>query len=504
VDLVWLEDIIAAHLPDLFPGMEILQSHPFHVTRDADIAIKELEAEDLLETIEEGVRHRRFGSVVRLIVTRDMPTPILEILMKNLEVETADVYGVPQPLSLKRLDALYALSRPDLKDPPFVSAVPAALAGSQEEDIFALVRQGDILLHHPFDSFQPVVEFLKVAARDPSVLAIKMCLYRVGRNSPIVEALLEAVEEHKQVAVLVELKARFDEESNIEWARTLESAGAHVVYGLIGLKIHCKVALVVRREHDRIARYVHISTGNYNAVTAHLYRDIGILTVDEEVATDASDLLNYLTGYSHKTDYRRLLVAPVNLRAQLEGFIEREIQHAKEGRPAHLIFKMNALVDQRIIRALYQASQAGVKVQLLVRGICCLRPGVPGISENVEVISVVGKFLEHSRGYYFRNGGEEQVYIGSSDLMPRNIDHRVEVLMPIRDPKLIRHVCDDVLAVYLADNVKARRMLSNGSYQRGNGESRKRVVAQDLLVQLRRDSSDQRRHAQTKSRPRVS
>jgi polyphosphate kinase len=308
------------------------------------------------------------------------------------------------------------------------------------------------------------------------------------------------VEEDKQVAVLVELKARFDEESNIEWARALEHAGAHVVYGLIGLKIHCKVALVVRREQDRIARYVHLSTGNYNAVTAHLYTDIGLFTADEEIAADASDLLNYLTGYSHKTDYRSLLVAPVNLRQRLEGFIEREIQHAQEGRRAHLIFKMNALVDQRMIRALYRASQAGVKVQLLVRGICCLRPGVAGISENIEVISIVGKFLEHSRIYYFRNGGEEQIYVGSADLMPRNIDHRVEVLVPVRDPKIIRHISDDVLPVYLSDTVKARRMLSSGSYQRRRGEGREKVAAQDFLIQVRRDSSDQERHAHPKPR----
>jgi polyphosphate kinase len=261
------------------------------------------------------------------------------------------------------------------------------------------------------------------------------------------------------------------------------------------------VALVVRREQDRIARYVHLSTGNYNAITAHLYTDIGLLTADEEVAADASDLLNYLTGYSHKTDYRRLLVAPVNLRSRLEGFIEREIQHAKEGRPAHLIFKMNALVDQRMIRALYRASQAGVKVQLLVRGICCLRPGVPGVSENIEVTSIVGKFLEHSRVYYFRNGGEEQIYIGSADLMPRNIDHRVEVLVPIRDPEMIRHIHDDVLAVYLSDNVKARRMLSNGSYQKRRGGSRNEVAAQDVLVEIRRDSGEQKRPPHPKPRP---
>jgi polyphosphate kinase len=492
VDLVWLEDLISAHLAELFPGMEILQCYPFHVTRDADIAIRELEAEDLLETVEEGIRQRRFGSVIRLVVTRDMPMSILEILMKNLEIESDSVYRSETPLSLRRLYGLYSLARPELKYPPFAPAIPATLNGSAEDDVFAPVRQGDILLHHPFDSFQPVVEFLKNAARDPSVLAIKMCLYRVGRNSPIVEALLEAVEEAKQVAVLVELKARFDEESNIEWARALERAGAHVVYGLIGLKIHSKVALVVRREQDRIARYVHLSTGNYNALTAHLYTDIGIFTADEDIAADASDLLNYLTGYSHKTDYRCLLVAPVNLRQKMEEFIAREIEHAKAGRPAQLIFKMNALVDQRIIRALYEASQAGVKVQLLVRGICCLRPGIPGISENIEVTSIVGQFLEHSRVYYFRNGGDEQIYVGSADLMPRNIDHRVEVLYPIRDPKIVQHIVTDVLGPYLTDNVKARRMLSNGTYRRKATGGRPKAAAQEFLMQVRRAASDKR------------
>jgi polyphosphate kinase len=500
VELVWLEDIIGAHLSELFPGMEILQSHPFHVTRDADIAIRELEAEDLLETIEEGIRNRRFGSVIRLVVTRDMPASILEILMKNLEVEAGDVYRTELPLSLRRLDGLYAVNRPELKYPPFAPATPPALAGSQDGGLFAAVRQQDILLHHPFDSFQPVIEFLKAAAADPSVLAIKMCLYRVGRNSPIVDALLEAVEENKQVAVLVELKARFDEESNIEWARALERAGAHVVYGLIGLKIHSKVALVIRREQDRIARYVHVSTGNYNALTAHLYTDIGIFTADEDVAADASDLLNYLTGYSHKTDYRRLLVAPVNLRSRLEELIEREIRHAREGAAGHLIFKMNALVDQKIIRALYRASQAGVKVQLLVRGICCLRPGLAGISDNIEVISVVGRFLEHSRIFYFHNAGDEQVYIGSADLMPRNIDHRVEVLIPIRDPKMIRHISTDVLMPYLADQVKGRRMLPNGTYRRKREGRSNRTDAQNYLMQVRRTAPEHQRPTHAKPR----
>jgi polyphosphate kinase len=487
-ELVWLEEIIAAHLSDLFPGMQIVESHPFHVTRDADMAIKELEAEDLLETIEEGVRQRKFGSVVRLIVTQDMPAPILEILMSNLEVGTSEVYRMRRPLSLKRLFSLYNVDRADLKDAPFVPAIsPALVETSDEEDLFALIRRGDIFLHHPFDSFQPVVEFLRKAARDPSVLAIKVCLYRVGRNSPIVEALLEAVEEDKQVAVLVELKARFDEESNIEWAKALEKAGAHVVYGLIGLKIHCKVALVVRREQDRIARYLHLSTGNYNAVTAHLYTDMGMFTADPEIASDVSNLFNYLTGYSYKSDYKRLLVAPVNLRSRLNALIEREVEHAAAGRKAHLMFKMNALVDPKMIRALYRASRAGVKIQLLVRGICCLRPGVRGISDNIEVISVVGRFLEHSRVYYFHNDGEEELYIGSADLMPRNIDHRVEVLAPVRDPAIVREIRDKVLPVYLADNVKARVMLSNAYTKRDPGD-RKPVNVQESLL-LRQNGS---------------
>jgi polyphosphate kinase len=488
IELVWLEQVIAANLPALFPGMEILQAHPFHVTRDADIAIKELEAEDLLETIEEGVRQRRFGSVIRLTVTGDMPPHMLDILVANLEIEHNEVYKHTRPLSLKRLFGLFNLDRPDLKFPVFVPAVPEALADSDdEEDIFSVIRSRDIFTHLPFDSFQPVVEFLHKAARDPAVLAVKICLYRVGRNSPVVESLLEAIEEDKQVASLVELKARFDEESNIEWARALERAGAHVVYGLIGLKIHSKVALVVRREQDRIARYVHISTGNYNAVTAHLYTDMSILTADDDIADDASDLFNYLTGYSYKSDYKKLLVAPVNLRQRMEALIEREIKHAKAGRKAQLFFKMNALVDPPIIRALYRASRAGVKIRLLVRGICCLRPGLKGVSENIEVVSIVGRFLEHSRVYYFHNNGEEEIYIGSADLMPRNIDHRVEVLVPISDPAIVRRLTDDVLSAYWADNVKARQMQSTGAYAlRKSGDQRKAVNVQEYLLRKTR------------------
>ncbi|HUA20056.1 MAG TPA: polyphosphate kinase 1 [Bryobacteraceae bacterium] len=493
IELVWLEQVIAAHLASLFPGMQVVEAHPFHVTRDADIAIKELEAEDLLESIEEGVRQRRFGTVVRLMVSEDMPSHILEILMNNLEVEASEIYRLNGPLSLSRLMHLYSLERPDLKDAPFVPALPAALApAAGEEDMFALISQQDILLHHPFESFQPVIDFLQKAAHDPSVLAIKCCLYRVGRNSRIVQALLEAIEEEKQVAVLVELKARFDEESNIEWARALESQGVHVVYGLIGLKIHCKVAMVVRREGDRIARYVHLSTGNYNAVTAHLYTDLGMFTASEAVADDVTHLFNYLTGYSAKVDYKRLLVAPVNLRARLEAMIEREIEHQRQGRGGHLIFKTNALVDPEMIRLLYRASQAGVRIQLLVRGICCLRPGFAGVSDNIEVTSIVGRFLEHSRVYYFRNGGEEEVYVGSADLMPRNLDHRVEVLFPLSDGKLIARVRDNILNVYLSDTVKARRMLADGGYARKKQAHGKRPLnSQEFLIAKRRSEGQE-------------
>jgi polyphosphate kinase len=464
---VWLEQLVAANLEMLFPGMKILESHPFHITRDAETAIQELEAGDLLESVEEGVWQRRFADVVRVEVNEIMPPAILNILVENLEISRDDVYQLSGPVALSRLRHLWAIDRPDLKDPPFVSATPSPLdAGEERGDIFAAIRGGDFLVHHPFDSFQPVVSFLQQAARDPAVLAIKITLYRVGRNAPVVEALLEAIENEKQVAALVELKARFDEESNIEWARALEREGVHVVYGLQGLKVHCKAALVVRQEGNLIRRYVHVSTGNYNSVTSQLYTDIGMFTCDEEIGADCTDLFNYLTGYSAKVEYRKLFVASINLRERLERLIRREIEHQRRGERGHLIFKMNALVDRRMIRLLYEASQAGVQVDLLVRGICCLRPGIRGVSENIRVISVVGRFLEHSRIYYFKNAGNEEIYMGSADLMPRNLNRRVEVIFPVRESKLIRHLRDEVLATYLADVAKARHMQPDGSYRR--------------------------------------
>jgi polyphosphate kinase len=464
---VYLEQVIAANLDKLFPGMEILETHPFRVTRDADMEIQELEAADLLETMEQSVRQRKFGVVVRVTVDDSMPAHTRDILIENLEIERHDLYTVPRPLGLGDLMQLYQIDRFDLKEPQFVPAIPAPLKiETYDGNLFAAIRKEDILLHHPYESFTPVVDFLKIAARDPDVLAIKQTLYRVGRKPPVVQALLEAVENGKQVAVLVELKARFDEESNIGWAKTLERAGVHVIYGLLGLKTHSKIALVVRREGEGIRRYIHLGTGNYNAVTAQLYEDLGMFTCDEEIGADATDLFNYLTGYSGKKDYRKLLVAPINLRRRLEGLIQREIEHAQQGEKAHLIFKTNALVDRTIIQLLYRASQAGVKVDLLTRGICCLRPGVKNLSENIQVISIVGRFLEHSRMYYFHNAGNQEIFLGSADLMPRNINRRVEVLFPVQDVRLVQYLREEVLETYLSDNVKARRMLPDGSYER--------------------------------------
>ena len=471
---VWLDEVIVANLKTLFPGMEVLEAHPFRVTRNADMVIQELEADDLLETIEESVRQRRFGIVVRLTVNPGMPPAMLEILMSNLEVGPQDVYTVEGPLAISRLMNLYAINRHDLKAPSFLPVIPSTLdARFEQSELFSNIRREPILLHHPFDSFKPVVDFLRGAAVDPDVLAIKMTLYRIGRNSPIVEALLKALENGKQVAVLVELKARFDEESNIHWARALEREGVHVVYGLVGLKTHCKIALVVRREGSSIRRYVHMSTGNYNPVTAQVYTDLGYFTSDDEIGADASDLFNYLTGYSAKISYRKLLVAPINLRDRLEGLIRREMDHQQQGRRGHLILKMNSLMDKSIIRLLYQASQAGVQMDLIVRGICCLRPGLEGISENIRVVSIVGRFLEHSRIFYFRNGGEEEIYLGSADLMPRNLNHRVEALFPVESAKLVQYLRDEVLATYLADTTQAREMLSNGSYRRLDPQRRR-------------------------------
>ncbi len=462
-NFVWLEEVVMANLDLLFPGIEVVAAYPFRVTRDADPEIEEDEAADLLTVIQESVRMRHFGSAVRLEVDGTMPEHVRDILVSNLELAPYQVYTVDGPIGMADVMELMDVNRPDLKDPPFQPSVPPSL--STEENIFSVIRRHNVLLYHPYDSFDPVVEFVREAARDPDVLAIKQALYRVGPNSPIVAALMEARENEKQVAVLVELKARFDEENNIVWARALEEVGVHVVYGLMGLKTHAKICLVVRRERDGIRRYVHMGTGNYNDVTARVYADLGYFTSDPDLGADLSDLFNSLTGYSQKDGYRKLLVAPGTMRDHIVERIEREIeQHEKNG-DGYLAFKMNALVDKSCIKALYRASQAGVKVDLNVRGICCLRPGVPGVSENISVTSIVGRFLEHTRIYYFRNGGDEEILLGSADLMPRNLYRRVEQLFPVEDPHLRDALRDHILNVHLRDNVKARRLLSDGSHE---------------------------------------
>ncbi len=463
---VWLEQVISANLASLFPGMEVIESYPFRIIRDADMTIQELEAADLLETIEQTVRQRRFGSVVLITINESMSVRLQDILMENLEIDRNEIYTIDGPMGYSDLWALHSIDRFDIKDQPFKPAIMRRLRDIDDGNIFNAIREGDILLHHPYDSFLPVIQFLKTAATDPDVLAIKMTLYRVGNKPPVVDALLEAAENGKQVAVLVELKARFDEESNIGWARTLEKEGVHVIYGLLGLKTHSKIAMVIRKEGDGITRYLHMATGNYNAITAQTYEDIGMFTCDADMGADATDLFNYLTGYSFKKEYLKLLVAPVNLRSRMDGLIRREIDIQKGGGEGQLIFKVNSLVDKKMIQLLYAASQAGVKVDLFVRGICCLRAGVPGISENIQVTSIVGRFLEHSRIYYFKNGGNEEILLGSADLMPRNIDRRVEVLFPVQDKQMIQHIRDYILTYYSKDNSKARRMLPDGSYIR--------------------------------------
>lgn len=461
---VWLEDLIAAHLDSLFPGLKVVSAHTFRITRDADTQFREKEAEDLLVSIEQSVRERHFADVVRMEIQDAMPAEIRALLIEEMDLVDKQICVLDGPLSLRDLMALHALDRFDLKEPPFIPFVPPAL-DVEGRALFDAIRHRDILLHHPYDAFSPVIDLLRAASRDPDVLAIKMTLYRVGRDSPVVDALLEARERGKQVAVLVELKARFDEASNIEWAKALEKEGVHVVYGLVGLKTHSKLLLIVRKEGERVRRYMHLGTGNYNPVTAGLYTDLGLLTADEAIGADATDLFNHLTGYSAKRRYRKLLVAPVTLRSELERLVRREIDHAAAGRPARLIFKINSLEDTDMVRLLYEASRAGVTVDLMIRGICSLRPGIPGVSDRIQVISVVGRFLEHSRIYHFGNDGQPEVYVGSADLMPRNLDRRVEVLFPVEDQRLVAEL-GRILDVCLADTAKARRLLPDGSYQR--------------------------------------
>lgn len=460
---LWLGDLIKANLNFLFPGMEILEAHRFRITRDTDIELQEDEADDLLSVIEENIRQRRFGKVVRLEVASKMPDFMLETLVDNLLIQKDDVHVFEGPIGLSDVISLYDLQLHQLKEKPYYPVIPKSF--QDEEDIFSIIRQKNILLHHPYHSFTPVIDFIKQASKDPDVLAIKQTLYRVGANSPILKYLIEAAERGKQVAALVELKARFDEENNIFWARELEKVGVHVVYGLVGLKTHAKMTLVVRKEFDGVKRYVHLSTGNYNVVTAKLYTDLGLFTCDKDICTDVADVFNYLTGYSKQTEFKKLFVAPINMREKFLSLILREIENVKSGGEGKLILKLNSIVDPVLISALYEASNNGVKIDLIVRGICCLVPGVKDLSENIKVISIVGRFLEHTRLFYFYNNGEEEIYLSSADFMQRNLDRRVEIAFPIEDQKLRDELKDTLIKATFKDNIKAKMLLPDMSYK---------------------------------------
>ncbi|MBW4581255.1 MAG: polyphosphate kinase 1 [Tildeniella nuda ZEHNDER 1965/U140] len=473
-----LEQVIAHNLEFLFPGMNIQEYSLFRITRDADLELEEDLTHDLLLVIQQELRKRRMGgAVVRLEIEASASSAVRDRLMQEKELTDRDVYVVEGLLNLKDLMSLLALPLPDLKDAPWTPVVPSRLRqltdavtsdvtspSEMGEDIFTLIRQQDLLVHHPYESFTASVEhFITQAAHDADVLAIKMTLYRTSGDSPIVKALIAAAENGKQVAVLIELKARFDEENNINWARRLEEAGVNVIYGVVGLKTHTKVVLIVRQEGDAIRRYVHIGTGNYNSKTAKLYTDLGLFSAREDLGADLTDLFNFLTGYSRQQSYRKLLVAPVNLRDRMVALIRREADHASRGDRSRIIAKMNSLVDPQIIQALYEASQAGVEIDLIIRGICCLRPGVAGVSDRIRVISIVGRFLEHSRIFHFHNNGEEEVFIGSADWMPRNLDRRVEAITPVEEPELAAQL-RATLDVFLADNRHAWDLQSDGAY----------------------------------------
>ena len=481
VKFVWLADLIRENLDMLFPGMEVVEAHRFRITRDTDIELQEDEADDLLRVIEENIRQRRFGSVVRMEVASSMPEFMLDTLMENLRITREDVHVVDGEIGLSDVMALYKLPLHQLKEKPYYPATPKIF--EDDEDIFTTIKQRDALLHHPYHSFKPVIDFIKQAARDPDVMAIKQTLYRVGPDSPIIKCLIEAAERGKQVAVLVELKARFDEENNIFWARELEKVGVHVVYGLVGLKTHAKMILVVRKEFDGVKRYVHMATGNYNAITAKLYTDLGLFTCDEDICADVSDIFNYLTGYSKQKDYRKLIVAPVNMRNQMIEKIVREIENVKGGGEGKIIWKLNSLVDPTIISVLYEASTLGVKIDLIVRGICCLIPNVPGLSENINVTSIVGRFLEHSRIFYFYNNGNEEFYLSSADMMQRNLDRRVEISFPIEDKKLQNELMRTLIKISLKDNTKTSILTSNMNYELIKTENGvKKINSQEWLM----------------------
>ncbi|MTJ32220.1 polyphosphate kinase 1 [Aphanizomenon sp. UHCC 0183] len=494
-----LEQAIAHNLESLFPGMSIQEYHPFRITRDADLELEEDEADDLLLAIEQELRKRRMGgNTVRLEIRSQTPASVRSRLLEDLGLTNSDIYEVDGLLALRDLMYFLALPLPELKDPPRQSVVPSRLQRLREpcidtdvleqeegKDFFSIIREKDLLVHHPYQSFSgTVVRFITSAAHDPNVLAIKMTLYRTSGDSPIVNALIAAAENGKQVSVLVELKARFDEENNIYWARRLERVGVHVVYGLVGLKTHSKIVLVVRREKDRMRRYVHIGTGNYNPKTARLYTDLGLFSCREELGADLTDVFNFLTGYSRQKSYREIMVAPVNMRDRFLELIKREIDNVQNGFSGRIVAKMNALVDPQIISALYEASRAGVQIDLIIRGICCLRPGLPNLSDNIRVISIIGRFLEHSRIYYFYNHNQEEIYIGSADWMRRNLDRRVEVITPIKDQEIAKDL-QEILGIMLADNRHAWELQPDGNYtQRCPGDNCPEANSQKTIMSM--------------------
>ena len=479
--VILLEEIIERNMKELFLNYNIVSAHPFRIMRNADFTLDEEEAEDLLAEIQKQLKKRQWGEVIRLEVEEKVDKRLLKILKKELAVDSDAIYEISGPLDLTFLMKMYGMDGFDeLKTPPYTpQPVPEFMNG---DDIFTNIRKGDILLHHPYQTFDPVVNFVRQAARDPEVLAIKQTLYRVSGHSPIVAALAEAADNGKQVSVLVELKARFDEENNINWAKKLEKAGCHVIYGLVGLKTHCKITLVVRREEDGIRRYVHLGTGNYNDSTAKLYTDCGLFTCHPQIGEDATAVFNMLSGYSEPPAWNKLAVAPLWLRSKCVKMIRRETAHARAGKPAHIMAKMNSLCDKEVIACLYEASCAGVKIELVVRGICCLKAGVPGLSENISVHSIVGNFLEHARILYVENDGSPEVYMGSADWMPRNLDKRVEIMFPVEDPALMERVIH-ILRVQLDDNVKAHVLQPDGTYEKIDKRGKVLVAAQEQFCQ---------------------
>lgn len=495
-----LEQVIAHNLQSLFPGMNVQEYHNFRLTRDADLSVQEDEADDLLLAIEQELRKRRLGgTAVRLEINVSMPENMKTMLMQALQLKEIDVYEIDGLLGLNDLFAFMSLPLPHLKDTPWSSVIPAPFNHFQElksakdngdsdnisEEFFAMIRESDLLVHHPYNSFSTTIqEFITQSALDPNVLAIKMTLYRTSGDSPIIQALIDAAENGKQVVALVELKARFDEENNINWAKKLEKAGVHVVYGLVGLKTHTKIVLVVRKENGKIRRYVHIGTGNYNPKTSKLYTDLGLFSAREDLGADLTDLFNFLTGYSKQKAYRKLLVAPVTLRKRMVAMIQREAEHCRNGGSGRIVAKMNSLVDQPMIEELYKASQAGVKIDLIIRGMCCLRPNIQGISENINVISIIGRFLEHSRIFYFHNNGDEEIYIGSADWMTRNLSRRVEAVTPVENPHLLKQL-QEILGIMLSDNRQAWELNNDGSYtQRNPIDGQKEQSTHQTLMEM--------------------